>query len=77
MTSQYMRDWLSGHLGREVTVSQVTIRGIRCYLADYVNHSAPATKLAGATEDEAIANLFSYLNPLNSNPDTTETKAQI
>lgn len=56
-----MKKWLNVKLGRETTTSKVTIQGVQCYLVDYVNHSAPVTKLAGATEDEAIANLFNYL----------------
>lgn len=61
MTTEEMKTWLSQKLGREVTISMVVVQNIKCYLVDYINHSAPVTKLAGATEDEAIANLFNYL----------------
>ena len=56
-----MKKWLAVKLGREVTVSQVTLSGNRYYLADYISHRAPATKLVSRTEDGAIGELFNYL----------------
>lgn len=73
MTAEEMKAWLTERLGREVSISQVTINGTKCYLVDYVNHYAPATKLAGVTEDEAIANLFNYLQALKPLPDAADT----
>ena len=66
MTSDEMKKWLAEHLRREVTISEVTVNNTRCFLVDYINHSAPATKLVGASEDEAIANLFNYLQTLKA-----------
>jgi hypothetical protein len=57
-----MKTWLNEKLGREVTVSLVKIQGVQCYLADYVNHTAPAKKLASESEEGAIVNLFNYLH---------------
>ena len=64
MTTDEMKSWLSDKLGREVTVSKIRFQGVEGYLADYINHSAPATKLAGVSEEEAISNLFYYLQAL-------------
>jgi hypothetical protein len=72
-TLEDMKAWLNAKLGREVTVSQVTVNGTRCYLVDYINHGAPATKLVGATEDEAIAHLFNYLFVADTVRETLET----
>lgn len=60
-TLEKQKAWLSEKLGREVTVSQVTVGGTRHYMADYVNHHAPAMKLVSDTEEGAITNLFTYL----------------
>jgi hypothetical protein len=66
MTTDEMKAWLAERLRREVSISPVTVNNTRCFLVDYINHSAPATKLVGASEDEAIANLFNYLQTVEA-----------
>lgn len=69
-----MKAWLNSKLGREITVSQVTVAGRAGFLADYINYSAPATKLVGESVAEAISNLFYYLQSVetltSSGPET-------
>lgn len=72
MTPEEMKTWLSEKLGREVTVSLVTVNNTKCFLVDYVNYAAPATKLASETEDGAIANLFYYLQDAKPVPDAVD-----
>lgn len=70
-----MKMWLKEKLQRDVTVSKVTLNNEGFFLADYVNYSAPATKLVAETEELAIANLFFYLQKQPTNTETsTETK---
>ena len=73
-TTEEMRAWLSQELDREITISQVRLKGIPGFMVDYINHTAPATKLVAETEEGAIAALFTYLQsaaPLPA-PDGTE-----
>jgi hypothetical protein len=58
-----MKAWLNEKLGREVTISKVRVSGNEGFLVDYMSYGAPATKLVGTTEEEAIVNLFTYLQP--------------
>ena len=74
LTHEEMKAWLSEKLGREVTVSKVVIQGVQRYLVDYVNHYAPAKKLASESEEGAVANLFSYLQTESSPPPDSATK---
>lgn len=66
-----IQDELKSVLGRDVTVSKVRVGPEEKYLADYVNHGAPATKLAGLTEEEAIRNLHDFLTKIPSVKDET------
>lgn len=63
-----MKEQLKEILGRDVTVSKVTFAGQSKFLADYVNHAAPATKLVADTEDQAIEKLFIYLSSKQPDP---------
>lgn len=60
-TLDEMKKWLNVKLGREVTISEVSVSGKKMYFADYINHNAPAMKLLSDTKDGAITNLFNYL----------------
>lgn len=53
--------WLNAELKREVGVTRVTYMGQQKFLAEYINYSAPASRLLGDTEEEALRLLFDYL----------------
>lgn len=62
MTPDEMKTWLSDKLGREITISQVSLKGDLGYMVDYINHTAPATKLVAQTPVGAVEALFIYLS---------------
>ena len=57
-----MKAFLATTLGREVTISKVRVNKDTMFMVDYMNYSAPALKLVGESEEEAVRALFTYLS---------------
>lgn len=66
-TVEEMRTWLAAKLRREVSVSQVKVKGETKFMVDYMNPRAPALSLLGESEDAAVKSLFLYLSSLSEN----------
>lgn len=61
-THEEKLQFLKEELKRDVTISGVRVKGQSGFMVDYINANAPATKLVGASEEEAVDLLFTYLN---------------